>query len=24
VNEWLLFNGKWAIEVGYSERVIIV
>jgi hypothetical protein len=24
VNEWLLFNDKWAIELGYSERVIIV
>jgi hypothetical protein len=24
VSEWLLFNGKWAIELGYSELVIIV
>jgi hypothetical protein len=24
VNEWLLFITKWAIELGYSERVIIV
>jgi hypothetical protein len=24
VSEWLLFNDKWAIELGYSELVIIV
>ena len=24
VSKWLLFNAKWAIELGYSEQVIIV